>query len=181
MGGFQLRTPRLILREWEDADAEAFAAVNADPAVMEFFPSVLTRQVSDALIESFRGEFEERGFCPFALEQLATREFTGFVGLHVVPERMTFAPGTEVGWRLASAHWGRGYATEAAREVLRFGFEEHGLKEVVSYTSVLNVRSRAVMERLDMRRDLQEDFDHPGIVPGHTLRRHVLYRLRRPR
>lgn len=153
--------------------------MNRDPLVMEYFPALLDRQASDELIDAFRVEFAVRGFCPFAVEALDGAGFIGFVGLHGLPSSMSFAPGVEIGWRLAQPYWGSGLATEAAREVVRLGFDEHGLDEIVSFTSVRNRRSRAVMERLGMSRDARDDFDHPALVPGDPLRAHVLYRLRR--
>jgi RimJ/RimL family protein N-acetyltransferase len=151
MEKFQLRTGRLVLREWRDADREPFAEMNANPEVMEFFPSTLERQTSDVMVDRFRREFAELGFCPWALELFGVEAFIGFVGLYSVPDEMTFSPAVEVGWRLARPFWGQGYATEAAARVLRFGFDELGLEELVSFTSVVNTRSRKVMERRPCR------------------------------
>ena len=177
MNGFGLRTPRLLLRAWHDADRAAFAELNADEAVMEFFPSTLDREESDALVDRFEDEFARLGFCPWAVELEATSQFIGFVGLHAVTPEMPFAPAIEVGWRLARRAWGAGYATEAARTATAFGFDELGLDEIVSFTSVPNIRSRRVMERLGMRNDEQGEFDHPRLPDSERLRRHVLYRL----
>ena len=129
---YVLETPRLLLREWRDTDREPFAALNADPAVMEFFLSPLSRESSDASVE--------------------------------------------VGWRLARKHWGQGYATEAACAALEVGFARLDLREIVSFTTVGNLRSRAVMERIGMR-DARQDFEYPGFPEGHPLRRHCLYRI----
>ena len=181
MEEFQLRTGRLVLREWRDADREPFAEMNANPEVMEFFPSTLERQTSDVMVDRFRREFAELGFCPWALELFGVEAFIGFVGLHSVPDEMTFSPAVEVGRRLARPFWGQGYATEAAARVLRFGFDELGLEELVSFTSVVNTRSRKVMERLGMSRDPDDDFEHPRLPEGHRLRPHVLYRAVRSR
>ena len=171
-----LRTPRLILRPWRPEDAEPFAALNADPLVMEHFPSTLTRAESDAGIERIRGVLAKHGFCFWAVEAPGVAPFIGFCGLSVPGFTTSFSPFVEIGWRLAREHWGRGYATEAARAALRFGFEEKGLSEIVSFTVPRNVRSRAVMERLGMRHT-GETFDHPNLPEGHPLQRHVLYRL----
>ena len=177
VAAFKLETARLALREWRSTDALDFAALNAYPNVMEFFTSVLSRVSSDALLETFREGFAEQGFCPFAVEKLTTREFIGFVGLQPVADGMPAADGVEIGWRPASAYWGQGYATEAARAALQFGFGACGLEEIVAFTSVPNIRSQAVMVRLGMHRDPADDFDHPTIPEGHRLRRHVLYRI----
>jgi ribosomal-protein-alanine N-acetyltransferase len=176
----ELGTPRLTLRRWREDDRDPFSAINADPRVMEFFLAPLTRDESDELIARIEQEFEERGFGLWALELRETGELIGFTGLSVPGFEAHFTPAVEVGWRLAAAAWGRGYATEAAAAALEFGFGQAGLEEVISLTSAGNRRSRAVMERLGMSRDPRDDFDHPEIRKGHPLRRHVLYRLRPP-
>jgi ribosomal-protein-alanine N-acetyltransferase len=172
-----LRTDRLLLRRWTEADREPFAALNADPEVMEHFPAPLTRPESDAMIERVEARFAESGFGWWALEVAATGEFIGFTGLSVPRFQAHFTPAVEIGWRLARSAWGRGYATEAALRALGHAFEEARLDEVVSFTSAPNVRSQAVMRRIGMTRDPSDDFDHPLVPEGHRLRRHVLYRL----
>lgn len=170
-------TPRLRLRQWRDADREPFAALNADPATMEFFPATLAREASDAMVEGTRLAIAERGWGNWAVERKDTREFIGFIGLSIPKRTFHFSPCVEVGWRIAKAHWGNGFATEGASEALRAGFESIGLEEIVSMTALLNVRSRKVMERIGMH-DAHEDFEHPGVPEGHRLRPHCLYRLR---
>jgi RimJ/RimL family protein N-acetyltransferase len=152
--------------------------MNADPLVMEFFPAPHSRATSDASIDAWQAQFRERGWSNWAAELRSTGEFIGFVGLSVPKRVFPFSPCVEVGWRLARAQWGQGLATEAARAALRVGFEEIALNEIVSFTSVLNARSRAVMERIGMR-NAHEDFEHPGIAQGHALRPHCLYRITR--
>lgn len=174
-----LRTERLSLRRWRDSDREPFAALNADPRVMEYFPRCLDRAESDALIDRIEASFEQRGFGAWALEETATRRFVGFTGLNVPSFTASFTPCVEIGWRLAADAWGRGYATEAARRSLRFAFDDLALAEVVAFTTVANWRSRRVMERLGMTHDAASDFDHPALAPGDPLRRHVLYRISR--
>lgn len=178
MAEFELPTDRLLLRSWQPADRAPFAAMNSDIAVMEYFPALLTVDESDALILRFQAEFAARGFCPWAIEERVTGTFIGFVGLRDVPDNLSFAPGVEVGWRLARPFWGRGYATEAASAALTFGFETVGLTEIVSYTSAINLRSRRVMERLGMSRNPADDFEHPNVATANLLRPHVLYRFR---
>ncbi len=177
----RLQTPRLTLRRWRSGDREPFAAINADPRVMEHFLAPLSRGQSDELIERIEHGFDEHGFGLWALEVRGGGELIGLTGLSVPEFEAGFTPAVEVGWRLAATAWGQGYATEAARAALGFGFERCGLEEVVSFTSAGNRRSRAVMERIGMRRDAEGDFDHPWIPAGHPLRRHVLYRVRAPR
>ena len=174
----ELRTPRLLLRRWREADRAPFAALNADPRVTEFL-GALTREESDAFAGRIEDYLERRGFGLWAVEVPGVAPFVGFVGLAVPHYEAAFTPCVEVGWRLASEHWGRGYATEGARAALAFGFEELGLAEIVSYTVPANLRSRRVMEKLGMIRNPEEDFDHPHLPEGHPLQRHVLYRLAR--
>lgn len=175
----ELVTKRLRLRAWRAGDLEPFAALNADPGVMEHFPAPLDRAESDALAAGIQAHFAERGFGLWAVEAPGEIPFAGFVGLSVPRRALPFTPCVEVGWRLARHCWGRGYATEAARAALSFGFGTLGLEEIVSFTAAGNLRSRGVMERLGMSRDEADDFDHPALPEGHRLRRHVLYRLGR--
>lgn len=156
-----------------------FAELNADPETMRYFPATLTREESDAFVGRASALIAERGWGLWAVEVVDGAPFIGFVGLNVT----RFEPlegAVEVGWRLAREHWGNGYATEAAREALRFGFEELGLDEIVSFTSVPNSPSRRVMERIGMTHDPSRDFDHPSLPDGHPLQRHVLYAISAP-
>lgn len=175
-----IRTPRLLLRDWRDEDLAPFAALNADPEVMAFFPRPLDRAESDAAVARIRDHFARHGFGLWAVEAPGVADFIGFVGLAVPRFEAHFTPCVEIGWRLAREHWGRGYATEAARAVLAFGFQDLALDEIVSFTSAVNPRSRAVMERIGMTRAPGDDFDHPALPEGHPLRPHVLYRAGRP-
>ncbi len=175
--GPTLETPRLVLQRWRDADLEPFSRLNADAAVMEHFPRPLSREESDALVGRIEAEFKRLGYGLWAVERRSDGTFLGFTGLAVQRFEAAFTPCVEVGWRFAREAWGHGYATEAAREALRFGFEEAGLSEIVSLTGVIHDRSRAVMERLGMHRDPADDFDYPSFPMGHPERRHVLYRL----
>jgi RimJ/RimL family protein N-acetyltransferase len=174
--GNERRTERLILRRWREADREPFAALNADPDVMDYFPVLLTRAESDQMIARIEAGFEQRGYGLWALQLRATGEFIGFTGLDIPSFEAHFTPTVEVGWRLARSAWRQGYATEAAWASLVFGFEEADLEEIVSFTSTVNLRSRAVMERVGMTHDPADDFDHPDLQEGHRLSRHVLYR-----
>jgi RimJ/RimL family protein N-acetyltransferase len=173
----ELRSERLQLRRWRDADLEPFAALNADPRVMEHLPSALSREQSDELAARIEAHFDEHGFGLWALEIPGVAAFAGFVGLAIPRFEARFTPCVEIGWRLAAEHWGCGYATEGARAALAFGFERLALAEIVSFTVPGNQRSRRVMEKLGMQRRPDDDFDHPGLPEGHALRRHVLYRI----
>jgi ribosomal-protein-alanine N-acetyltransferase len=174
-----LTTERLIMRSWEQADRAPFAALNADPLVMEHFPGPTSREQSDAFLDGVDRHLTEHGWGLWATERRDTGEFIGFVGIKAVPDDLPVAPGVEVGWRLASAHWGHGFATEGAGAALAFGFTELGLDEIVSFTAEANMRSRRVMEKLGMQRDAARDFDHPRF-PDWPGRRHVVYRLAAP-
>jgi RimJ/RimL family protein N-acetyltransferase len=172
-----IETPRVILRHWRDSDREPFARMNADPRVMEFFPSPLSASQSDALRAKIESHFRKHGFGLYAAELRTDGTFAGFIGLSVPSFHTHFTPCVEIGWRLAWHAWGQGLATEAARAILRHARNALRLPEVVSITVPANVRSRRVMEKLGMTHDPVEDFDHPQLPPGHPLRRHVLYRL----
>ncbi len=173
-----IATPRLRLRLWKPADLVPFAAINADPRVMEFYPDVLTRAESAALADRIQLGFAKHGFGLWALEIPGIAEFAGFVGLSVPRFEASFTPCVEVGWRLGVEHWGYGYATEAAHAVLGYGFGPLGLSEIVSFTATQNLRSQAVMQRIGMERCPERDFEHPVLSVGHRLRRHVFYRAR---
>jgi RimJ/RimL family protein N-acetyltransferase len=176
----ELRTDRLYLRRWCATDREPFAALNADLRVMEYFPAVLPREESDALAERIDSHFEQYGFGLWAIEIADVTPFAGFIGLSVPRFESHFTPCVEIGWRVAAEYWSCGYATEGARVVLAFGFEQLRLTEIVSFTAPSNLRSRRVMERLGMTCNPADDFDYPGLPEGHPLRRHVLYRIGRP-
>jgi ribosomal-protein-alanine N-acetyltransferase len=171
-----LRTDRLVLRGWRAADRAPFAAMNADPAVMRHFPSTLSPEASDALVQRIETCFRERGYGLWAVEVPGDAEFIGFIGLQPTTFQAHFTPAIEIGWRLAATHWGRGLASEGARAVLDQAFGVIGLSEVVSLTTTANTPSRRVMEKLGMTRDPAEDFDHPN-TPGWVGQRHVLYRI----
>jgi ribosomal-protein-alanine N-acetyltransferase len=176
-----LSTPRLILRPWRAEDSDAFAAMFDDQAVMEFLGPAPDRAAIDGIIGRINQHFAEHGFGWWAAEAPGVSPFIGFIGLAHVNFEALFTPAVEIGWRLASAYWGQGYATEGARAALAFGFAQLGLAEIVSLTVPANTRSRRVMERLGMTRDPADDFDHPRLPAGDPLRRHVLYRIDRAR
>ena len=172
-----LTTTRLRLRNWRLEDLEPFAALNADPRVREFFPSVLTREESADLMEQIAGDIQQRKFGLWAVEVIGGAPFIGFIGLSVPSFEAHFTPCVELAYRLAFEHWGYGYATEGSRAALAFGFETLGFPEIVAMIAAGNGRSRRVAERLGMSRNPTDDFDHPEIVAGHPLQRHLLYRL----
>lgn len=173
----ELRTGRLVMRAWRDEDRSPFAALNADPSVMEHFPSTLSRAQSDELVDRLVDRWRAGGPSLWAVEVPGVAPFIGYVGLLAPSFEAHFTPCVEVGWRLAAEHWGRGYATEGAAAALTFGVEELGLDEIVSFTVEANSRSRRVMEKLGMHHDPADDFDHPKLPAGHPMQRHVLYRI----
>ncbi len=175
----ELRTERLLLRAWRDSDLPAFAELNVDPVVMEHFPSTLTREQSDRTAGIIRQRMEEQGWGLWAVEVPGVNDFVGFVGLNPGDEALG-RPCIEVGWRLARAWWGRGYASEGAVAAVRFAFDELALDEVVSFTIPANVRSQRVMQRIGLA--YAGEFDHARLAPeGHPMTRHVLYRAERGR
>jgi RimJ/RimL family protein N-acetyltransferase len=176
--GPTVATSRLVLRPFDDMDRAPFFALNTHPLVVESLGSSPTRTESDDMIDRYAAEMAREGWGFWAVAEAGDggAPFVGMVGLHRVRPELPCAPAVEIGWRLHPDSWGRGYATEAAAASLRFGFEDAGLGEIIAFTTTLNTRSQAVMERIGMRRDPGGDFDHPSVPEGSPLRRHVLYR-----
>ncbi len=173
-----IRTDRLILRPWKEEDLPSFAALNADPKVMEYFPATLSKAESDQLAQRIKTKMDEKGWGLWAVSVPGIADFIGFIGLNREDSfSAPFTPAVEVGWRIAFEHWGKGYATEGAKAALAYGFETLHLGEIVSFTATQNMRSRRVMERIGMHHDPKDDFEHPKLTEGHPLRKHVLYRL----
>ena len=175
-----VHTERLLLRRWRQSDREPFAALNADPAVREYLQGTISRDRSDAFVDAIEEHWNKQGWGLWAVEVPGVAPFVGYVGLWPA-DYVTGDPMVEVGWRLAREHWGHGYATEAALEALRCGFQEVGLDEIVSFTVPQNVRSTQVMERIGLLRDPSRDFDNPRVDAAAypDLVRQVFYRLRR--
>lgn len=176
----QIETSRLLMREWRETDKAPFAALNADPDVMRHFPAALTQTESDAMVDRLRAGWETAGYGLWAVEVAVTGDFIGYVGLSSPSWEASFTPCVEVGWRLARPAWGHGYAPEAARVALAWGFANVALPhdEIVSFTTTGNANSRRVMEKIGLRHDSADDFDHPAL-PDWPERRHVLYRISR--
>lgn len=177
----EILTARTLLRQWKDNDLPAWIAMNQDPEVRRYFESVQTAEEAFASATRFREAIGTRGWGPWAIELPGVLPFAGFVGLIVQTMPTHFTPAVEIGWRLTHATWHKGYATEAARAVVKFAFEHLELRELVSMTVPDNVPSQAVMQRLGFTRDAADDFDHPRVADGHHFKRHVLYRLSRER
>ena len=172
----EIRTSRLLLRPWKDEDLPQIIAVNSDPDVMEFVDPTLTPEQSEAMISRARQSWNENGFGLFAVEAPGVADLIGFVGLAIPRFESHFTPAVEIGWRLLSPYWGHGYATEGANAVKEFAFKNLCLEEIVSFTSAQNLRSRNVMEKIGLKRNPNDDFEHPNISPDNPLRAHVLYR-----
>lgn len=175
----ELRTERLLLRAWREADRAPFAEMNADPTVMEHFPATLTRAESDDMVRRIEQRWRDGRPSLWAVEVPGVAPFIGFIGLLEPSFDAPFTPCVEVGWRLAAPHWGRGHAPEGAQAALEHGFRALALDEIVSFTVPANTSSHRVMEKLGMHHDPSDDFEHPDLPVGDRLRRHVLYRLRR--
>lgn len=174
-----IETERLILRPWQPSDRAPFWAMGQDAEVMQYLLPLTDRAASDAVAEKLNTHIEMHGFGFWALEEKGGAPFIGFTGLIHVSADKPFAPAVEIGWRLARAHWGKGYASEAARASLAYGFDTLKLNEIVSLTVPANTRSQAVMKRIGMTRNPDDDFDHAAVPDGSPLKRHVLYRLTR--
>jgi len=172
----ELETKRLILRQWNKEDLEAFSLLNADPEVMEFFPKVLSRKESNAMAEKIKNLISDRGWGFWAVEVKNESAFIGFVGLNEPHYDLPFNPCVEIGWRLAKKYWSKGYATEAGSASLEFAFDQLNLDEVYSFATVHNIKSQAVMERLRLKNTMS-NFNHPAIPKDSPLREHVLYKI----
>jgi RimJ/RimL family protein N-acetyltransferase len=170
-----VHTEEIVLRQWRDSDLEPYAAMNANPEVMRYFPAPLNRAETAASLQRVRRAIDERGWGLWAVD--VDGEFAGFAGLNVPTFSAPFMPCVEIGWRFHRKFWGRSLAYRAARAALSFGFESLKLAEVVSFTAATNLRSRRLMERLGLEHEADGDFDHPSLPEGHALRRHVLYRI----
>ena len=176
-----LRTERLLLRPWRDDDLPAIVAMQADPRVTEFLFRQLDRTGCEQMLKRIDEHYEQHGFGWWAVEVVGVTPFAGLVGLLVPWFEAHFTPCVEIGWRLRAECWGKGYAVEAARACLKFAFDQLKLDEVVAFTVPVNVRSRRVMEQLNMVHSPADDFDHPAVEEGHALRRHCLYRISKER
>lgn len=172
-----IETERLILRTWKKEDADPYFQINQDPKVIEFLRGPLTMEQVNDFIPAVNNHGDKHGYTLWAACLKETEELMGFIGLNYTNWESNFTPAVEVGWRLGSQYWGKGYATEGAKASLKYGFEKCGLKEIVSFTVPANVRSLRVMEKIGLKRDLNGDFAHPKLAADHKLSHHVLYRL----
>ncbi|NBV06842.1 MAG: N-acetyltransferase [Proteobacteria bacterium] len=177
----RIETERLILRLWKSEDAEVFAAINQDQRVIEFLRGSMSIKESQDFIVRINQLISKNGFGFWATTIKETDELIGFVGLHIPDFESHFTPCVEIGWRLGFKYWGKGYAVEAAKASLKIGFENFGLKEIVSFTTIKNSRSIAVMEKIGMKRDLKGDFSHPKLPLDHPNSKHVLYKISAPK
>lgn len=174
-----ITTQRLHLRNWLSTDADPFYAINQDPLVYEYLKGPMTMDEVRDFIDRMQQQFTLGGYTLWAVEEKSSGAMMGFVGLNHTDWPAHFTPAVEIGWRLGSQYWGKGYATEAAKAVLSYAFEALSLTELVSLTAVANQRSRRVMEKIGMTHDPADDFNHPKLPADHPLLRHVLYRLHR--
>lgn len=174
-----IETERLILRTWTDADVDEYYRINQDPQVIEFLRGPLTMQEVGDFIAFENQQFASMGYTLWAAEEKSSGKLMGFIGLDPLKWDAPFGPCVEIGWRLGSPYWGKGYATEGASAVLKYGFETSGLKEIISFTVPANVRSIRVMEKIGMKRDFNGDFAHPKLPPDHRLSKHILYKIQR--
>ena len=173
----ELRTPRVLLRQWKDSDCEAWAVMNADPAVRRYFASLLNRADAQAEADRIRSAIAQRGWGMWALEVPGVHAFAGFVGLNLPDYEAPWMPAVEIGWRLPPAAWHQGYATEGAIAALDFAFTHLELPQVVALSVPTNGLSHSVMERIGMVRDVDANFDHPRVPVDSPLKRHILHRI----
>jgi RimJ/RimL family protein N-acetyltransferase len=174
-----LLTSRLRLRKWIKDDLTPFAVMNADLHVMEYFPSTLTRAESDAFAERICAQLDHHAYGLWAVEIVQQARFIGFVGLVEPNFKVCFTPCVEIGWRLDKNYWGQGYALEAAQRVMKYAFEDLCLSDLVSFTAATNLRSQKLMQKLGFSSKPSDNFEHPSLAQGHSLRNHVLYRLKK--
>lgn len=174
MDDYIIKTDRLGLRSWKEKDHESFAKMNADPRVMEHFPFLMTREQTDAYLTRIYNHFDEYGYGVYAVDILDSNEFIGYIGFSCPTWESYFTPCVEVGWRLKSESWNKGYATEGALACLEYGFKELGLDAIYSWTATDNKASERVMQKIGLVKI--DEFDHPRIEKGHRLERHVLYK-----
>lgn len=172
-----IETARLILRTWTQNDLDPMVLINQDPKVMEHFPSTPTPEETQQFLQKIVDHNNKHGFSLYAVERKDTHEFIGFIGLFCPSFEAHFTPSVEIGWRLASQHWGQGFAPEGAQAVLDYAFHVLNIPEVVSFTTVKNQNSRRVMEKIGLHHDVNDDFNHPNLTEESPLRHHVLYRL----
>lgn len=174
-----IETERLILRTWQESDADAFFRINEDPKVIEFLPGPLTMQKVQDFMSAMNQQWQEKHYTLWAAEEKASGKLAGFIGLSWLALPPPFVPSVEIGWRLGSEFWYQGYATEGANAAMRWGFDECGLDEIVAITVPANVRSQRVMTKLGMQRDLDGDFAHPRLPVDHRLSQHILFRIKK--
>jgi len=172
----EIKTERLILRQWRETDFDFFAEINSSKNVMKFYPSTLSRQQSNELAQNIQQRLSDNGWGFWAVEIPTECEFIGFVGLNKPAYKLPFDVESEIGWRLSDKYWGKGYATEAAIAALDIGFKQLDMSEIVSFTSILNIASIKVMQRLNMTKS-KNNFEHPKIPAGNPLRQHCLYSI----
>jgi len=172
-----IETDRLILRTWTDSDLQPMFAINQDPKVMEYFPGLQDLETTKNFIAKVNNHFEKHGYSLYACVRKDSNEFIGFIGLLIADFEAHFTPATEIGWRLSSKHWGQGFATEGAKAVLDYAFRELKIPEIVSFTAEGNAKSIKVMQKIGLRHNANDDFDHPKLDDTSPLKRHVLYRL----
>ncbi len=168
-----IETQRLLLRRWRESDLEDFAAMNADPQVMRFFPEPYDRARTKELYDRIQEEFAQYGYSLYAAEEKDSGSFMGLIGFHWARFEANFCPCLEIGWRLARGFWNKGYATEGARACLEYGFSQLGFEVVNSFTAEINKPSQRVMQKIGMR--YLQDFSHPDVPEGHPLKPHVRY------
>ena len=173
----ELRTARLLLRQWKESDIDAWCAMNADAEVRKYFPKVNSREESVAEAERIRASINQHGWGMWALEVPGVLPFAGFVGLNNPGFAAPWQPAVEIGWRLARSAWQQGYATEGATAALDFAFTHLQLPQVMAMSVTTNAPSHRVMERIGLSPWPEMDFDHPRVPVDWPLKRHIVHRI----
>lgn len=175
MNDYLFTSKRLGFRKWESRDLEPFSKMNGDPEVMEFFLRTWTVADTKSFMQRMNDHFDRHGFTFYAVDKLENRELVGMIGFKITGFKARFTPCVEIGWRIKKEEWNKGYATEGAKRCLSYGFEELNFSEVYSFTSLTNLKSERIMQKIGMRKT--GVFEHPAIEEGHELRTHALYKI----
>lgn len=172
---YEFKSKRLRFRRWIEEDRKSFSILNADEAVMEFFPELLTKEESDLFVDKIEDHFNKYGYGLWAVELIENSRFIGYIGFFNAEFESEFTPCIEIGWRLSKEYWNKGYATEGAKACLNYGFNLLHFESVHSFTAKINTKSINVMEKIGLEK--QSEFDHTKVDKNSNLKLHVLYKI----
>jgi RimJ/RimL family protein N-acetyltransferase len=172
---YLFKSDRLGFRNWLESDIELMTQINSDEKVMEFFPGIATKDQTIEFIEKMQKQNTEQGFCYFAVDKLEDNGFIGFIGLSEKSFEAEFTPCIDIGWRLSSKEWNKGYATEGAKRCLEYADEVLKLEKIVSIAPKINLKSEQVMKKIGMEKVME--FEHPLLINDERLRDCVFYQI----